>query len=255
MKSLTDFLQQVLEELGTWCDTSTGRDYKTIAARAQSEGRSFLTITLPSFAKDFEEALDNGKVGRHLFTGFRRRGELPLFLGGFLDQVFERETGLLLPEPSVQCIRALRQVGNLFGKIGLACSQRRTDLAVETFMECETDVRKWEIQTMRLRGGKLLVEQGQYAGDDFSRFLGFLPSFGVKFTGGYLLRYPVWSLVQSTDLEPLQTGFVETRSFVNFSGPIGSKAAAFHIIGTLCLEQGFITLTVSNISNLVPRYQ
>jgi len=251
MKSLTDFLQQVLEELGTWCDTSTGRDMKTITARVESEGISFITITLPSFVKDFERSLELGKVGPQLFTGFRRRGELPLFLGGFLDQIFERETGLLVDEPNVDCIRAIRQVGNLFQKIGLACSTRRTRKAIQTFIDCESDVRKWEL---RLQEGILGYQSTGSLGDDFNRFLDLLPFFGVGCSPMSQKDGKITTYFLSMGLDPLPTNLRETKSLLSINGPIGSKAADFHIIGTLLVDQGFMTLTMSCISNLVPRY-
>jgi len=76
-----------------------------------------LTLTLPQFGKDFEKSLELGKVESNQFLGFARAGGLPRFLGGFLSQVFDRGTGVLLDHPSVDCILAVRQLTLLFAKI------------------------------------------------------------------------------------------------------------------------------------------
>jgi len=141
MKSLMHLWRELANELASFCCTSAIRDYKTVAERCKHEGVSFLTITLPAFAKDFERSLEQGKTDPTLFVGFRRRGGLPLFLGGFLDQVFDRETGVLLDDPSVDCILSIRQLTMLYGKILLECSDARKEGAMRKYIECENDVR------------------------------------------------------------------------------------------------------------------
>lgn len=147
MKSLMLFLRVMLEDIEHWCCTSTTRDYQTIARRVEHEGVSFLTITLPAFGKELEKALDQGSVGPAMFAGFTRHGALPRFLGGLLDLVFDRTTGLLLQEPSVEAIRSLRQVTQAFGKLLLPCTERRTREAFDKYLECEKDVRQADATT------------------------------------------------------------------------------------------------------------
>jgi len=142
MKSVTSFLQEVLNDLGTWCSTSTSRDLKTITARVEHEGYSFLTITLADFGKDFQKSLDLGLVAPSHFVGFSRSGGLPRFLGGFLEQVFDRRTGRLLNDPSITCIWAIRQLTLMFAKISLPCTDARRKAAIGGYVECEKDVRK-----------------------------------------------------------------------------------------------------------------
>jgi len=142
VKSLMSFVQYVLIDLGTWCGTSTTRDLKTITRRVEHEGLSFLTITLADFGADFQKSLDTGVVGHDQFMGFSRTGGLPRFLGGFLDHVFDRETGRLLDEPSVAHIHAIRQITLMFAKIGLECTQAREDDAIRRYVECEQEVRE-----------------------------------------------------------------------------------------------------------------
>jgi hypothetical protein len=138
----------VLEELGTRCGTSTTRDQKTIARRVEEEGLSFLTITLPSFCSDLEKGLEQQFVALDSFAGFQRRGGLPRFLGGFLELIFNRDDGCLLQEPSIEAIRAVRQICLMFGKIELPCSEARVWRAFDKFLECEQDLR---VADFRLR--------------------------------------------------------------------------------------------------------
>lgn len=141
MKSLTSLWQIVAEELATRCRTSTTQDYKTVLRRVEHEGLSFLTITLPSFGDDLQKGLDQGYVDRSLFTSFSRKGELPRFLGGFLDLVFDRGTGRLVHDPSIEAIYSLRQLTLMFGKILIPCSSAREQAAIEGYLNCEKEVR------------------------------------------------------------------------------------------------------------------
>jgi len=104
-----------------------------------------LTITLPDFGKELQKALDQGHVDRRLFTGFRRKGELPLFLGGFLDRVFDRDSGRLFNDPDIDAILALRQLTLMFGKILLPSSDARFRGAMKGYVDCEQDVRHADI--------------------------------------------------------------------------------------------------------------
>jgi len=144
LKSLTSLMQCVLDDLGTRCGTSTTQDYKTILRRVEHEGLSFLTITLSDFGKDFEKSLDQGRVAPNQFAAFSRAGGLPRFLGGFLELVFDRETGRLLAHPSVDAIRAVRQVTLMFGKIALDCTPERVSRAIDGYVKCEQDVRWYD---------------------------------------------------------------------------------------------------------------
>jgi hypothetical protein len=141
MKSLIPFLQEVLIDLGTWCHTSTTRDFKTVVSRVEHEGLSFLTITLAKFGKDFQKSLDQGFVDPSQFGSFHRAGGLPRFLGGFLDRVFDRSSGRLLDKPDIVSIWAVRQFTLMWAKIEIECSEERTRLAMDRFIQCEYEVR------------------------------------------------------------------------------------------------------------------
>jgi hypothetical protein len=141
MKSLMLLWQVVLNELGTWCDTSTTLDSKRAERRFEHEGLSFLTITLPSFGTDLQKGLERGKVDHDLWNGFHFSGGLPQFLGGFLDLVFDRRSGLLLDEPSIDAIFALRQLSLMFKRIELPCSDARENAAMQGFVKCEQELK------------------------------------------------------------------------------------------------------------------
>jgi len=141
VKSLTVLWNKIAKELAVRCCTSAHQDYKYVLDRTKHEGLSFLTITLPTFAKDFEYCLEQGKVDNTVFLSFRKNGSLPAFLRGFSCLVFDRRTGVLLDNPDLGAIYAVRQLTLLFSKILLDCEQHRIDAAFQDFLECEKEVR------------------------------------------------------------------------------------------------------------------
>jgi len=145
MKSPMLLWRKLAIELGERCRVVTTRDITTVTFRWEHEGDSFLTITLPDFCKDFEEALAEGRVDHAHFTSFRKKGGLPLFLGGFLDLVFQRGDGVLLDEPSADAIFAIRQT-RLFSKILLPCSHERERRAFGSYIKTEEDLRQAELE-------------------------------------------------------------------------------------------------------------
>jgi len=144
MKSLEELWRVAAIELAAWCCTSAARDAKTVTSRIKDEGLSFLTITLPDFAKDFEKGLEAGQVDSSFFTGFhrQRKSPLPVFLGGFLSQVFDSKHGLLLDEPNVDCIFAIRQLTLMFKKIRLPSTPARDRGAIRGYIETEKEVKE-----------------------------------------------------------------------------------------------------------------
>jgi len=154
MKSHMLLLQVVLDDLGTRCCTSTSRDFNTITARVEHEGLSFLTITLPQFGKDFERCLDQGAVLSSSFPSFAggKHGCLPKLFRGFTELVFDSMSGVLLDDPSIDAIFAVRQACLMFGKLNLPCSDARVAAAIDKFVECERDVRS---NDFKMRGSDL----------------------------------------------------------------------------------------------------
>lgn len=145
MKSLIDLWRVTALEMGRWCGTSTTRDIGTVVSRCENEGISFMTITLPDFEKAFLRGLELGQVSTSDFPAFKRgSGRLPAFLQGFVSKVFDVESGLLLQEPCVDSIFAVRQLCCLAGKIELPCSYSRVVRAMQAYVECEREVEEWE---------------------------------------------------------------------------------------------------------------
>jgi hypothetical protein len=141
LKSLISLWKMVAQECATVCHTSITRDLKTVTCRCEHEGLSFLTITLPSFGKATEKSLDLGRVDLNLFKPFASRGGLPVFLSGFLDRVFDRTSGVLLDDPDIEAIRAIRQLTLMFGKMNLPCTPERERAAFDGYIQCEKEVR------------------------------------------------------------------------------------------------------------------
>jgi len=127
VKSLIALLAVVIAECGDVCGTCTTRDIQTVTRRVEDEGYAFLALTLPNFGKDFERSLDEGKVTPERFAGFHRltAESPPQFLRGFLEQVFNMKDGWLLDTPSIEAIRAIRQITLMFGKIDLPIKPER----------------------------------------------------------------------------------------------------------------------------------
>jgi len=141
MKSQIVLWKMIADDLAIRCRTTTTKDYETVLRRYKHEGLSFLTITLPSFGKDFQKSLDQGLVDRNMFQGFSWHAGLPRFLGGFLDLVFDRDSGVLLDEPSIDAILAVRQLTLLYSKILLPCTSAREQESMDDYIECDREVK------------------------------------------------------------------------------------------------------------------
>jgi len=141
MKSLTSLWNVLASELASRCGTSTTMDVKTVQGRVQHEGMSFLTITLPTFGKDFQHCLDQGLVSPEAFLPFRKSGScLPSFLRGFTELVFDSGTGILLDDPDIEAIYAIRQLTLIFGKMLLPCTPERERRAMSEYVQCDKEV-------------------------------------------------------------------------------------------------------------------
>lgn len=185
MKSLLELWQLVALDLGDQCRVSTARDYETVSRRTEAEGDSFLTITLPEFGKDLERSLELGRVAPDAFLGFKKRGGLPLFMRGFLEQIFSTEDGFeVLHDASAPAVSAIRQLAGLCAKVELDCSPRRVRAAYDKYMECETHVRVAETRISDLdlhdfaRVGHKLFDRVYTAIDFEVAYFGLRPAHG-----------------------------------------------------------------------------
>jgi hypothetical protein len=133
-------------------DVSDLRDLVTIRSRVKDEGLSFLTITLPQFAKDFERSLADGFVDPTHFRNFRKCGAIPAFLQGMLGLIFNRETGRINDDkvlfdandiPSI--VDCVRQICLTFKKMELDCTPFRTSAAFANFIAIEQSLKMFEV--------------------------------------------------------------------------------------------------------------
>jgi hypothetical protein len=140
MKSLIWLLGYMLQDCGMQCGTSTLLDHRKMVKRIESEGISFLTISLPAFCQNFESCLAKGSVGSTDFVGYAKSGCLPKLLSGFTTKIFDSGSGLLLKDPSVECIRSIRQICLMWKKIVLPCAERRVKDTFDDFLKCELEL-------------------------------------------------------------------------------------------------------------------
>lgn len=143
MKSLLRLLANLLQDCGRRCSADLSRDFIEIERRVKHEGISFCTISLPSFGAGFDTCLERGYVTRDVFKGFKhwkKSSPLPAFMRGLVAQVFDTD-GVLLPHPSKEAIRSVRQICYFYKKIELPCTPAREAKAFERYKECDAEVK------------------------------------------------------------------------------------------------------------------
>jgi len=194
------------------------RDIQRVEDRVEHEGFSFLTITLPSFGKAFEECLEEGMVTPLSFPGFAKTSvyegwaEFPKFLGGFLELVFNTNDGSLREDVSIDAIRSIRQLTLMFGKILLECSDARKKAALGEYLACEQDLERLLNR----------ITEADYL--RFNRVAELL--FGQLFSDLDLL---VWEreAVRPHMVQVLQSiNCAETQSSTKASGPAASRSSS-----------------------------
>lgn len=136
MKSLIALVAELLADAGSACSVEVERDLISIKSRVEHEGISFLTITLPSFAEDFERCLDKGSVDSTSFVGWKKKGCLPKFLWGFTSLVFDKQ-GRLRDEVDILSIHSVRQICKAFKKVLIPCHPTRIEKAKEKYLQLE----------------------------------------------------------------------------------------------------------------------
>lgn len=146
---LLELWMAVREDCGRLCSVErTAYEEEILISRSKSEGTSFVTITLPKLGKGLQKALAIGRISPEDFRGYKltKEGFLPLFLEGFWERIFDRSTGTLLDEADHNAIFAVRQLSLLFAKILLPCSDARMQKAFDAYVECEKEVRAFDLQ-------------------------------------------------------------------------------------------------------------
>jgi len=131
LKSQVILLEHLLHDAGDALGFSAERDILTLWRRYDKEGLPFLTITLPRLDDLLLAGLRDGQLPS--VEGWLSRCAYPEFLSGIWSLIFSRD-GELLPNPSVQAIRWLRQISRLHKKIFEVCEQDRVDLEISQFV-------------------------------------------------------------------------------------------------------------------------
>lgn len=180
MKGLMRLWEVLALELADWCSADVDRDITHLRQRVEHEGLSFMTITLPAFASDFERSLEAGQIDRTLFRAFRKKGVAPAFLSGFTQNVFD-ENGLIQVNPDVTCIYAVRQLCLFYKKVEIECSPVRTRDAFKEYLECEQEIKALDAAptpeglgslkaTFNTLFGRILADIGTNCVDQFEVF-------------------------------------------------------------------------------------
>lgn len=115
------------------------KDYETLVTRATHEGYQFLTVTLPSLGKAFDKALGDELLQLPGNFGSYKGSGIPRFLVQHFRRVF-RMDGTLLDNPSVESIRAIRQVCFYAYKAKLPVGKAKEDRVVSDFLATEREV-------------------------------------------------------------------------------------------------------------------
>jgi len=147
--NLLGLLQVVYQDACNKCtaDVYDYRDLETLRSRVENEGLSFLTITLPMFSRDFEQALEYGIIDSTLFRSFGKSGSIPAFLQGMTSQVFDRDTGRIYNdrEDTSTIIESVRQICLTFKKLEIDCSPERTMAAFNSYIAIEQSLEMFSL--------------------------------------------------------------------------------------------------------------
>jgi len=119
------------------------RDLETLRSRVAAEGVSFLTKTLPSLGKAFDEALDTGSFKpHHAFKCAKGRAN-PAFLRGLFNDLFDGSGNLVRHDPAV--IRCIRQVCYLVYKMQFPYSKKDERQVIDRFLLNEKALHELEL--------------------------------------------------------------------------------------------------------------
>lgn len=138
MKSemINDIIANLMFDLHSLCPwfslRSSRLTHRKVMKRYGREGISFLTKSLPRLGKAFDKALCEGTFD---YVGFRKDPAtgLPRFLGEFFVRIFDTNC-VVLAEPCIESIRAIRQVCNLLYKYELPYDKEQEAAVVADFI-------------------------------------------------------------------------------------------------------------------------
>lgn len=139
---------EVIRDVGLMCCTSIDKDITYVVSRVKNEGLSFLTITLPTFAKGIERCLEQRRFDPSLFRAFRKKSsdsaQIPTFLSGIVSKIFDAN-GDLRTDESIEAIDGIRQICLIFNKTKKECTDERKAQALLSYTKCEIDVASFRI--------------------------------------------------------------------------------------------------------------
>lgn len=116
------------------------RDISRIVTLCETRGERSIFIDFPSCAKSLDNALSRGSLNQQDFHILGLRNGLPAFMNSFWMKVFSSE-GILLHEPDIGAVKALRQVLLLFKKIQIPCTEERIRDEVSSFFTLDASLR------------------------------------------------------------------------------------------------------------------
>jgi len=132
--------------------TAMEKTVSIVRSRTRSEGISFLTKTLPKLGKMLDIALVDGCLAgiSDLRFATEPESELPLFMGEFFSEVFDKR-GKLLPSPCVESVCVLRQVLYLFYKYELPYTAEQEHEVISQFEKTEDDLAIVDVHLREIR--------------------------------------------------------------------------------------------------------
>ncbi len=141
MKRQLVILRAVLDESALWLSINPERDFKTIEARFEKEGESFLAITLPAIHDHILECVKNNQWAHSRLLRNDVRGG-PVFLREFLSFLFDWGTGTVKQDfQAVLALKVLRQILLLHSKVKALPSPERSKKALNDFLLTERELK------------------------------------------------------------------------------------------------------------------
>jgi len=161
MKSLLTVLWSLLDDFRRLQPGVKGldRDYVTVKARIKNEGYGFVSISLSSFLKAFDQGLEAGVLPS--IPGYSRKSgtSLPKFLSGLTGLVFDATTGSLLEKPDVHAVKCLREFLGLFKQLSFSdsLSKKHDKEAKEKFLATEELISDVELEFYEAKVSQVIL--------------------------------------------------------------------------------------------------
>jgi len=135
-------LEALVLDAGLRCGRDLSRDIMTLQRRVEGEGLSFLFSTMPVLDEYLTSSLEQGML-QSVPMGWRTSGFYPAFLRPLWEGIFDPKTLLLLDEPCVDCILAIRQIVRCFKKIEVPCRPEAYDEAFQQYIATDEELVGW----------------------------------------------------------------------------------------------------------------